>query len=234
MLKSLSLTILALCTSLSAWAESTQKYMLVSENKIKFDQYGEFFEKQKSIVAAYEAYGKLSIYSFYGNRMWLNVSANSLNTFEQLQLSTAHSSALGDNLNSNITERSTFILKYRPELSFLPNKPRIKPEDIKYVRKMRFYIKPTKVNEALAVMAEFKKLFQQHKIQTVVKVYTGFVDEGLPYIDIFRFGKSAEDYHRYEDFVNKTFGYQVLGKLMQPFAQALAGEEVDEGKVIIF
>jgi len=234
MLKLLSLAVIALYASIAIAVEPSKEYMLVSENKLKFDKYGEFFKNQKDTVAAYEDFGKISVYSFYGNRIWINVSANSLNVFEQLQSSTAHSTSLDDNLSSNITARNTFILKYRPELSYLPAKPRIKPEEIRYVRKMRFYIKPTKVNEAFAVMSEFKKLFEQHKLQTVAKVYTGFVDEGLPYIDIFRFGKSAEDYHQYEEFVNKTFGYQVLGKLMKPFALALTDEEVDEGKVIIF
>lgn len=221
---------------LLSWPGLASHYSYISESNIKFDQFSAFYQQLDKTLKGYQqvitAPGATRVFSFYGNKIWFHTRLDKLSDIEKLSNNSSHNQQMVDALGQLATSRKTFIQKFMPELSYQPQTPRLKPEQIKYVRKMRFYIKTDKVDVALNTMQKFRDVFAEKQIQTTVWVYTGYVDEGLPYIDIFRFAKSAEDYHQYENQVNQSIGYDNLSKLMQPFAGALAGEEVIEGKVL--
>ncbi len=86
------------------------------------------------------------------------------------------SSFMIENESSIVTHRD-FIIKWSAELSYVPKEPRIKEEEAKFVHWIFFQFKLEKREELLEVLKEWKKLYEDKKINNGYSVWS--VELGL-------------------------------------------------------
>jgi hypothetical protein len=249
-LKSVLLVVVGLLSMSGVYAKSTtsDNLVAVSVNHIAFNKFGDYLDAMKKTKELYKS-NKLNVeridaYSFYGNKIWFSIPLDDISDFDILSQSLQNisdkngSNILGGDFSEATSEfvnkRELMLMQYQPELSYIPKDNRLKPEDRKYVRKQRFKINPGKMESTFELMKQFKTLFESINSKSAVEIYTGYIDKDLPYIDIFRFAKSAEDYHAYEDQINEAIGAENFQKLGKGFMEVIRGESVEEGKVYQF
>ena len=78
---------------------------------------------------------------------------------------------------SSIETHRDFVIKWSAEYSYVPKEPRLKIEDSKFVHWLFFHFKLEKRKELLAVLKEWKKLYEEKKINTGYSIW--LVELGL-------------------------------------------------------
>jgi hypothetical protein len=95
---------------------------------------------------------------------------------------------------------------YRPDISFLPEKERLKPEDIGYYTWDFVWVIPGKEAEFEAVNKEWIALSKAKKARDPFLTYRGDLGTKMPVYAWLEYGKSAADYAAAEENFWKTMG----------------------------
>ncbi len=104
------------------------------------------------------------------------------------------------------------VIRYLPELSYIPEKPRLKPEEANFVFWEFFSIPVGKEKELAEICQEWIELYKSQKIADGWETYMGEIGIEMPiYIFIMR-AKSAVDYYSQSEKIQKLLGekYQEL------------------------
>ena len=103
---------------------------------------------------------------------------------------------------------------YRPDISFLPQKERLKPEEIGYYTWDFVWVIPGKEAEFEAVNKEWIALSKAKKARDPFLTYVGGLGTRMPVYVWFEYGKSAADYAATEEKFWKSMGEEgaVLSK----------------------
>jgi hypothetical protein len=86
-----------------------------------------------------------------------------------------------------------WIAVSRPDLSYIPENPRLKPEEALFVRVNFFYIEPGTEAKMDAVIKKFVSSFKKHKISSGFNYAVAVTGTDLPFYVINSSGKSAAD-----------------------------------------
>lgn len=100
-----------------------------------------------------------------------------------------------------------FIVRYIPQLSYIPDKPRLKPEESNFIFCEYFYIEPGKEGEFAEVCKKWIALYKSKNISDGWEIYIGSIGTETPLFIVFFRSKSAADYHSQEE---KT--WELLGE----------------------
>jgi len=95
---------------------------------------------------------------------------------------------------------------FRPDISFLPEKERLKPEEIGYYTWDYVWVIPGKEAEFEAVNKEWIALSQAKKARDPFLTYAGGLGTTMPVYVWFEYGKSAADYAATEEKFWKAMG----------------------------
>jgi hypothetical protein len=95
---------------------------------------------------------------------------------------------------------------YRPDISFLPEKERLKPKEIGYYTWDYVWVIPGKEAEFEAVNKEWIALSKTKKAQDPFLTYAGDLGTRMPVYVWFEYGKSAADYAAAEEKFWKAMG----------------------------
>jgi hypothetical protein len=95
---------------------------------------------------------------------------------------------------------------YRPDISFLPEKERLKPEEIGYYTWDYVWVIPGKEAEFEAVNKEWVALSKAKKARDPFMTYAGDLGTTMPVYVWFEYGKSAADYAVTEEKFWKAMG----------------------------
>jgi hypothetical protein len=99
-----------------------------------------------------------------------------------------------------------FILRTLPELSSIPEKPRLQPEEIKFVCVDFYYIKPGKEKEFEGVMKEWKALAKSKNIPGSYNLSVRVIGTDIPVYAGGSSGKNAADYYNQLEKTWELFG----------------------------
>ena len=103
-------------------------------------------------------------------------------------------------------ERVYQVWVYRPDISFLPEKERLKPEEIGYYTWDFVSVSPGKEGEFEAVNKEWIALSKAKKARDPFLTYEGGLGTRMPVYVWFEYGKSAADYAVTEEKFWKAMG----------------------------
>lgn len=103
-------------------------------------------------------------------------------------------------------ERVYMFWRFRPDISFLPEKERLKPEEIGYYTWDYVWVIPGKEAEFEAINKEWIALSAAKKAQDPFLTYMGDLGTKMPVYVWFEYGKSAADYTATEEKFWKAMG----------------------------
>jgi hypothetical protein len=112
----------------------------------------------------------------------------------------------------------TAISTVRADLSFSPQNPRLKPEEVKYFTWNYWYIENGKEQELEGIWKEFKSLYQKNNINDGWAMWVGGVGVDNPYHVGALFARSNVDFFTRNAEIEKTIG----PKMMQLWNRALS------------
>jgi hypothetical protein len=94
-----------------------------------------------------------------------------------------------------------------PERSYTPENPRLKPEEINYLRWDFYYLKPGKGEAFAENDKEWIALLKQKNIPDGYQIYVGDIGTDNPVVVLVTWGKDAVDY-----FTQRAKNYKILGE----------------------
>jgi hypothetical protein len=103
-------------------------------------------------------------------------------------------------------ERVYAFWRFRPDISFLPEKERLKPEEIGFYTWDYVWVIPGKEAEFEAVNKEWIALSEARKVRDPFMTYMGDLGTKMPVYVWFEYGKSAADYAAAEEKFWKAMG----------------------------
>jgi hypothetical protein len=108
--------------------------------------------------------------------------------------------------NEPLSSYSEVVSMYRPDLSYIPATPRLKPEENRYVRLQFFYLIPGKEKDAEAIAKDYISLFKQKNMGDGFRIYMSILGEDLPLLVASIHAKSAADYAAMDERTNTVLG----------------------------
>ncbi|HEX9163438.1 MAG TPA: hypothetical protein VF980_17155 [Thermoanaerobaculia bacterium] len=120
--------------------------------------------------------------------------------------------------NSAMYSYNEFVAQLRPDLSYVPATPRLKPEERRFVHWIFYYVDAAHMQEAEQVAKDYAALFRAKNIADPFTTYQVVSGNDLPILVAAVPAKSAADYYANDEKVNAALGADV-----QPLAaRALA------------
>jgi hypothetical protein len=96
---------------------------------------------------------------------------------------------------------------HRKDLSYMPDNPRLKPEEVEYIHYGFYYAIPGKEKEFEAIATEFAELYKKNGIDTGWNIYQAITGSDLPMMVVAQGAKSEVDY-----YTNRARIKEVLGE----------------------
>lgn len=103
-----------------------------------------------------------------------------------------------------------FVTMHRPDLSYIPANPRLKPEEERFIQLNFYYLLPGKQSEAEAISRDYVALFKQKNISDPFSIYMGVMGNDLPVVVAVIPAKSAADQIAAEERINAALGADLL------------------------
>lgn len=102
----------------------------------------------------------------------------------------------------------------RSDLSYMPENPRLKPEEIEYVHYGFYYAIPGKGEELEAIAKEFVELYQRRGIDSGWTIYQAITGSDLPVYVVAHPARSAADYYSNRERIAELLGEEAekIGK----------------------
>lgn len=101
------------------------------------------------------------------------------------------------------------VIRMRPDLSYVPENPRLKPEEATYIRWGLAYVKTYKVEEFEEIMKKWVALFKEKNIDGGFNTYMGEMGTDNPFYFWAEFGKSPADFFTWNEKALEMLGEEV-------------------------
>ncbi len=111
--------------------------------------------------------------------------------------------------NTTIASYNEFVAMRRPDLSYVPATPRLKPEERRFVHWQFYYIDAAHTDDAEQVARDYVALFKSKNIGDSFSVYQVMSGNDLPLYVVGSPGKSPADFYSNDERINATLGADV-------------------------
>jgi len=113
-------------------------------------------------------------------------------------------------INQGFTETyeyfKPFFVTFRPDISYIPESPRLQADEGKFISWIFIYVKPGKSSEFVEIMKKWVELFKDKNIPTGFNTFAGGIGTEQPLYILASSGKSAADYFTQEEKEQKIVG----------------------------
>jgi len=99
-----------------------------------------------------------------------------------------------------------FQVSKRVDLSYAPENPRLKPQEIEYIHYRFFYVIPGKQKDIEAIAKEFAELYKSKGINTGWSMYESVTGSDLPVIVVAQGARSAADFYSNRERLRELLG----------------------------
>jgi len=106
-----------------------------------------------------------------------------------------------------------FVIRYMPELSYAPEKPRLKPEEEHFVYLDFYYFLPEMEKEEEQIGREWVELYKRKNIPYGYSLYAGVMGTDMPLYIMLLKAKSAADYFSQSVKIRELLGEERKGLL---------------------
>jgi len=100
-----------------------------------------------------------------------------------------------------------WLVYHKPDLSYIPENPRLKPEEEGFIRIYFFYIKGGREQKFEEVCREWVSLYKKYKIKERCNVFVGDIGTDTPFYVLTLSGKSAADF-----YINNPKTFEISGE----------------------
>lgn len=104
---------------------------------------------------------------------------------------------------------SEVVVMERPDLSYMPATPRLKPEEMRFEHWQFYYLDPARVDEAEQVAKDYAAFFRSKNSTDGYRAFMAMSGENLPLLIISIPGKSAADFYATDAKINATLGAEL-------------------------
>jgi hypothetical protein len=122
-----------------------------------------------------------------------------------------------------------FQVAKRVDLSYEPENPRLKSEEIEHIQYAFYYVIPGKQKDIEAIAKEFAELYKSKGIDTGWSIYESITGSDLPVIVVAQGAKSATDYYSNRDRIRELLGEEAK-KLGAKVGATVRRMEYKEGR----
>ncbi|MHC4766796.1 MAG: hypothetical protein ACYTF2_17020 [Planctomycetota bacterium] len=121
-----------------------------------------------------------------------------------------------------------FQVVKRDDLSYAPENPRLKPEEINYISYAFYYVIPGKQKDIEAIAREFSDLYKSKGIDTGWSIFESVSGSDLPVIVVAQGAKSAADFYSNRERLRELLGEEAK-KLGEKVGATVRRMEFKEG-----
>lgn len=111
--------------------------------------------------------------------------------------------------NAAMSSYNEFVVMKRPELSYVPATPRLKPEERRFAHWMYYYLDTAHLNETEQVAKDYAAMFKAKNIGDPFTVYEAVSGNNLPLWIVSVPARSAADFYANDERVNAMLGADV-------------------------
>ncbi len=90
---------------------------------------------------------------------------------------------------------SEWVVAHAPELSYVPEKPRVKIEDAKFLQYALYYVMPGKEQEVDAIGKDFIALFRAKGVTDGYNIYRSMMSQEMPMVAVEQWGQDEADFY---------------------------------------
>ena len=116
----------------------------------------------------------------------------------------------------------------RADLSYVPENPRLKPDEVEYIHYGFYYVIPGKEKEFEALAGEFVELYQSNNIDSGWVIFQSITGSDLPVLVVAHAAKSSADYYSNRERVREVVGEEAK-KLGEKVGALVRKMEFKEG-----
>jgi hypothetical protein len=127
-------------------------------------------------------------------------------------------SALMKRANQTMETYNEFVVTRRPDLSYMPAAPRLKPEEARFAHWEFSYLDAARAEEGEQVAKDYAALFRAKNIGDGFTVFTAASGNGLPLLIVSIPAKSAADFYANDEKINAAFGNDIRPLAMRALA----------------
>jgi hypothetical protein len=109
-----------------------------------------------------------------------------------------------------VVHSSMQVFVERPDISYLPTTPRIKPEEAAFAEYGFHYLVPGMEEEAATIAGEYADLYRKKGISESFRVFQAVTGENLPLLVVATYGKDEADWIASGAEVNEALGEEGL------------------------
>ena len=111
--------------------------------------------------------------------------------------------------NNAMSSYNEFVIMRRPDLSYTPASPRLKPEEQAFVHMTFYYLDPARSDESEQIAKDYVALFKAKNISDAFSIYQVLSGTDLPILLATTRAKSAADFYANDEKVNAMLGADV-------------------------
>ncbi|MCU1229902.1 MAG: hypothetical protein JWO97_2786 [Acidobacteria bacterium] len=120
--------------------------------------------------------------------------------------------------NQAMESFTEIVVMRRPDLSYEPAMPRIKPEDARFAHWAFYYLDPARADEAEQVAKDYASLFKAKNVGDGFSVFMAVSGSNLPLLIVSVPAKSAADFYATDEKINAAFGNDIRPLAMRAMA----------------
>ena len=102
------------------------------------------------------------------------------------------------------------VIRTRPDLSYVPENPRLKPEEGVYIRWGQCYVKADKTREFEEIMKKWVALFKEKNIGGGFNTFMGEMGTDNPFYFWAEYGKSPADFYTWNEKESEMLGDELM------------------------
>jgi hypothetical protein len=120
--------------------------------------------------------------------------------------------------NQTMSSYNEFVVMRRPDLSYEPENPRVKPEERTFHHWEFYFLDAEHVEEAEQVAKDWAALFKAKNVSEAFTIYMAQSGHDLPLLVVDAPGKSASDFYASEERIATSIGADIMPLQMRALA----------------
>jgi hypothetical protein len=108
--------------------------------------------------------------------------------------------------SATLDHTAEVVAMRRPDLSYIPKTPRLKPEEVKFIRYEFYYVSPGTESKVEAISKEWAALFERHNVSDGFTLYQVLMGDDLPLVVVTVEGTSPADLETQNAKILETLG----------------------------
>ncbi|MCH9030031.1 MAG: hypothetical protein IH819_10570 [Bacteroidetes bacterium] len=104
---------------------------------------------------------------------------------------------------------NNYVIRLSTELSYKPENPRLKPEEVNFAHWDYYQIEEGKEQQAMDIGKKYKELWAKNNVEDGYNVWIADIGHDLGMMVVTRTAKNAADYYEQQEKIKKSIGDEI-------------------------